>query len=241
MPRYDVYLEISKTGAVVAHVPDLLGCHLFADNSATAMARLGERVAGYIEWRRSIRIAVPSLGGRRQLSVVEEALTDALTGAPGARAFFAWDAQPLTKSQRAEALRILNASRSALLTLVEGIHPRVMRWAPAPKSRSVQRNLTHLERRERWYLSRLGITIPPPKGTSVRDQLDHTRDTVVDALNNLDETTLGVVFEPRRGAANNIEKWSARKVVRRLVEHELEHIDVIRDIIRRYSESSRIN
>lgn len=236
MARYEVYLEYSKTGAAMAHVPDLWGCHLFADSRKHALAQLGDRIAEYLEWRCSMGAPTRAGYGPRRLEVVEEAYGTSPWTVSGVNAFFRWDAQPLTKAQLNDALKVMGAARETLMRLVDGINPRILRWKPYPGGRSVLRHLSHVESCERWYLSRLGIMTERTGGLFLLPHLAETRAAVTAALRRLDETTRTVIFEPHRDAANAIEKWTARKVVRRMVEHELEHIERIRDTIRRYSE-----
>lgn len=125
-------------------------------------------------------------------------------------AFFDDDARPLTEGEISAGLGRLAASRAALLRLL----------AAEPLPGEVIEIARHIANVEWWYLDRLGLA---PRRADAPGDLGHdltwARDALTAVLPRLAGDTIG---SERVG-----ERWSPRKVLRRAIWHERDHVEQI--------------
>ena len=107
----------------------------------------------------------------------------------------------------------------------------------SPSPRQV---LRHIGNAEQWYVSRL---VPPDELPAEWDDdenlhwyefLKMERETALACLRKLTDQQRSEVFFPKTWTRNPDEPWTVRKVVRRFLEHEREHIEQIRDSLVEY-------
>src|SRR5690606_10274206 len=110
-----------------------------------------------------------------------------------------------------------------LLAGVETIPAEILKHEFEGQRWTIEGILEHIAQVESWYFSRLGFNIPEPA-----EKLDPIRllDISAAAANQYLPELVGSdqIFEYRQ------EKWSARKLVRRLLWHQRDHIDHIRGL-----------
>jgi uncharacterized damage-inducible protein DinB len=144
-------------------------------------------------------------------------------GIHAVHAFFRSDLVPLTEDDVRTALQVFNWQREELLAGVETIPAEILRHEFEGQRWTIEGILEHIARVESWYFSRLGFDNPEPL-----EKLDPFRllEKSAAAVNQYLPELVGFdqVFEVRQ------EKWSARKLVRRLLWHQRDHIDHIRDL-----------
>ena len=141
----------------------------------------------------------------------------------GVHSFFQSDMVPLTGEDVRKALLIFNWQREELLAGVETLPDQVLKHEFEGQRWTIEGILEHIARVEKWYFSRMGmeVTLPVENGNPL-----HLLEISSAATNHYLPQLIGFdqVFEHHQ------EKWSARKLVRRLLWHQRDHIDHIRDL-----------
>ncbi len=142
----------------------------------------------------------------------------------GIHAFFRSDQMPLSRIEVEQASLIFNWQREELLAGVETLPSDVLKQQFDGQRWTIEGILEHIARVEQWYFSRLGFEITLPADSSEPLRL---LEASAAATNQFLPKLVGhdSVLEYRH------EKWSARKLVRRLLWHQRDHIDHIRDLI----------
>lgn len=237
MKQISVYLEFDDRGRCMAHLPDLPGCHLRAVDRESAMAELPVAVAAYNGWlrRHGEAATIPDEGVQFQ---VRGEMQGSGPFAPGdVAALFEWDRKPLTSDELRRYLQLATYQRADLIALTRELPASVVKWVPDPDSMSIERVMRHIGEAEQWYISRL---LPPerlPKpwsedaGMPLRQFLRMTRSTAEACLRRLEQEELANIHVPTHFTEKPGEPWTARKVMRRFLEHEREHIDHIRQLL----------
>jgi hypothetical protein len=110
-------------------------------------------------------------------------------------------------------------------------------WQPDADNMSIRRVLRHVGNAEEWYVSRLvePEALPAEWATDEAmptfDFLEMSRRTVAARLRALTDDELAQVSIPTAWTRKPGEAWTARKALRRLLEHEREHIEHIREVL----------
>ncbi len=213
MIRYQVFLETSaealQEGGYLAHVPELIGCVARGKTKEQAIERTREAVAAYLALLRNRGISVPSANELIELDVKE---TNALTLDP--------DYQPMSDQELDDLWHLQNASRETLLETLEAMPSSTLNWREDPQSWSVRNVLEHIARADLWYASRLEENA----FAELLWRLAATRELVMSQLHSLPSDARGRVTK------HDSEDWTPRKVARRMLEHEQEHLQQIREI-----------
>lgn len=220
MPHYQVYLETSsealEEGGYLAHVPALVGCVARGKTKEEAIEKTRETIASYLALMRQHNVRVPSANEVIELDVTE---TDALTLPP--------DYVPMSDQELDDLWHLAYASREALLETLAAMPSSALNWRADPQSWSVRNVLEHMARADLWYASRLEDGGLP----ELLWRLAATRDLVMNQSHSLPSDARGRVTK------HDGEEWTPRKVARRMLEHEQEHRQHIRDIIKSYTET----
>lgn len=138
-------------------------------------------------------------------------------------AFFRSDLLPLSAEEIQKALQIYDWQREELLAGVETLPKDLLSRQFEGQRWTIEGILEHIARVERWYFSRLGFEISLPDDCS--DPLRLLTLSAEGVRRSLPETEgWDQVFEHQQ------EKWSARKLTRRLLWHQRDHIDHIREL-----------
>jgi hypothetical protein len=144
-------------------------------------------------------------------------------GVHGVHAFFRSDLVSLTEEDVQQALLIFNWQREELLAGVETLPSEIRKHKFEGQRWTIEGILEHIALVESWYFSRLGFELNLPRESSDPLQLLELSSAEINRclpeLIDFDQ-----VLEIRQ------EKWSARKIVRRLLWHQRDHIDHIRDL-----------
>jgi predicted RNase H-like HicB family nuclease len=223
--RYVVYVEVEDDGSAMAHVPALPGCISTGLNQEIALSRLPQAITDYLQWLKAHGERVPDPGEPIELDLGGVS-GDTGTGHPGdADAFFPPDRIPMTEQEVAALLRLLSYSRHDLIQAVAGLPNEVMNWKPGSGESGevwdIDDILEHIASSEQYYISR--------HSTNVMAMLQATRNAAVERLAALTEAERSQVVEH----AGDL--WTARKIFRRMLEHEREHTRHIEQIMDRFN------
>jgi uncharacterized damage-inducible protein DinB/predicted RNase H-like HicB family nuclease len=259
--RYAVYLEIAPSslpssprgegreeGECLAHaytcsagtgVPDLPGCTVRASSRAEALARLPGAIDNHLAWLRRHGETVPPEGDPVEVEVAGESHGFGPFNPGDAAALFPPDHMPVSLEEMEVYFRLMAHARADLLALVERLPKELLDRQPGADLFTIRRILRHVGNAEEWYVSRL---VPPetlPAEWEHDDELPifeflaMERRTAVDRLRRITAEERAAVVYPAHWTEHPDEPWTARKALRRAVEHEREHTGQIQEILRR--------
>ncbi len=237
MTLYAVYLETAGDGDWMAHVLDLPGCLARAGSRAEALRQARQAIGDYHAWLRRHGEPAPPLAEPVEVEVAEEQAGLGPFDPGDAAALFAPERAPLARVEMERRFRLMAHSRADLLELVGGLPEEVLDWQAGLQAFSLRRLLRHVGNAEEWYVSRLASpeTLPPEWGHDedlpIFEFLEMERRTAIARLRQLTEPELSGVFYPARWTGHPEEAWTARKVMRRFLEHEREHTGQAREIL----------
>jgi hypothetical protein len=242
MIEYDVYLEGEPAGPCMAHVLALPGCFVRAESQIEAMHALPAEVRAYQAWlgAHGELFAVP-VGAPVHLRFAEVRTSGAPLVRRGRAELFGPERRPM---DRAELCRLLEWSawcRHDLLALLGAAPAAAWDWRAEPHSLSLAQIVEHVGAAELRYVS----SLVPPECRHARwpDRLSMPllawlaaeRLAVSTCLAQLEPALLSRVACVPGAPGQPDELWSARKVMRRLLEHEREHIEQVRATLALFS------
>ena len=235
-----VYLECGDKGPCMAHVPSLPGCYVRARTRETALDALPGAVQDHYAWLRRHGEPAPAKEAGVELELVGEVTGTGPFDPGDAAALFPPDREPLGPEEMEQYLRLMGHSRTDLLALVADLEDDVLDWQPDPMPVSVRRLLRHVGNAEQWYVSRLvdPETLPAEwhrdREMPILAFLEMERRTAVQRLRSLTKAQRAEVVHPQHRTRHPEEPWTARKALRRFLEHEREHASQIREILSSY-------
>ena len=222
-----VYLELAPGEACMAHVAELPGCCTLAPDESAVIAVLPEVVRRHRGWREAHGL---SRGGDDGTPLV---VKEVVTGprpwtANGASALFSIDRRLLTDQEIEQHLRVLACVHADLLEAAHAIPRGAFDDAVPGQSRTVRETLNHVADTEVWLVSRLGRRVLVDEPDPVRRLVD-VRSRTLEHVMRYDRTDRDLIFIPTDALSDDPEEmWSLRKFLRRLIEHELEHMEELR-------------
>jgi hypothetical protein len=232
-----VYVELAPDEACLAHVAQLPGCFALGRDEAETLGLLPERVERHRAWRESH--GLPRVGDDESPFVVRQSVVGPRPWTiNGAGALFSLDRRLLTDPELDQHLRLLACARADLLRAARAI-PRGAFDEPAPgQRRTVRETLLHLTQTEVWLMSRLGRRIDVVEPDPVRRLVD-VRSRTLEHLARYDRADRDLIFIPTDQQSDDPEEmWSLRKFLRRLIEHELEHLEELEASALRWSDGT---
>jgi uncharacterized damage-inducible protein DinB/predicted RNase H-like HicB family nuclease len=232
-----VCLEIADDGRCMAHVLDLPGCFARAETREAALTQVPQAIREYHAWLRRHGEAV--LPPREPLEVwVAGATGGSGPFDPGdAAALFPADREAIGHGEMERSFCLMAYSRSDLLGRALDLPDELLDWVPGLGSFSIRRALRHVGNAEEWYVSRVvpADRLPPEwqddDAMPIFEFLAMERRTALAQLRGLDDEQRSGIFYPSVWTDHREEPWTARKVLRRFVEHELEHAGQIAGIL----------
>jgi uncharacterized damage-inducible protein DinB/predicted RNase H-like HicB family nuclease len=237
MADFDVYLESNEADFCLAHVPALPGCFSRGRNADSALQRLPGAIRAYYAWLRRHGES-PEDTGEIDLRVVETVSGAAPIHPGDAAALFQSDRQPVAHREVEQVYwRRAGYARRDLLALTRSLPADLLEWPGGSDVMSLGAILRHVGNAEQWYVSRL---VPPDtlpaqwrhdEEMPLFDFLEMTRHTAVRRLRRLSAAELAQVTYPQQWTRNPDEAWSARKALRRMIEHEREHTAQIAQLL----------
>lgn len=225
---YDAYLEVEQNGRWVARILDLTGCLASGASETEALAALAAAIPGYFAWLKRHDDYTPEMHGPFQV-VPRETYRTRMIGDDEVNAFFPADDLTMDNEELDWGLALLGWATEDLGALLRAQPPGALERRPAAGGWSAGEIVTHLTRSQLWLVTRLDDPpIPPPvelgPGDPVAQLATVTSACVarLRAASNDERTTLHVLHG---------EQWSLRKIVRRSVEHALEHTAQVRALL----------
>jgi uncharacterized damage-inducible protein DinB/predicted RNase H-like HicB family nuclease len=237
MTRYAVYLEIAEDGRCMAHVPDLPVCIVRALDRDETLRQVPEAIREAHAWLRQHGEPAPAEEEPIEIEIAAENIGWGPFDPGDAAALFPPDREPVTSEEMERVFRLMAHTRADLLALVRHLPDDLLDWQPDERTFSIRRLLRHIGNAEKWYVSRLvpPETLPPEweqdEGMPVFEFLEMERRTAIARLRQLTQVERTEVFCPTYRTRHSEEPWTARKALRRFLEHEREHTAQIRKIL----------
>jgi hypothetical protein len=154
----------------------------------------------------------------------------ALAGKP--EPLFWSEVLPVSTRDIKRVVQLMEYSRNDLLELTSSLDARTLSWKPVDKPRSIRNCLKHIALCEWWYLTRLNIPLPEDFPGDVFDLLHDTRELAVETLLSLPQEKRAGVFQPDKDRSPVCDLWTARKMLRRFVDHERLHTRYISSLMK---------
>ncbi len=218
--------------------PEALGFATWAPSVDTLLESLPAKLERHAVWCRSHRLDAPPQNG-----------FDVVGRVTGNEILFEPDREEATPAEIDRAIAMLEASRADVLGDVEAAPAAALDWDPPYRRfaswaswRTIRANLAHVANGEtHYYLTNVGhrprVPAAEPGGDWRRFLADHRAEAIafLEALKqSRDRARVG-----GHHWHDEVEWWSVRKALRRMVRHELLHWRSIRRILASYAEEAR--
>ena len=215
-------LEVGERGAG-AFIPELPGCWVFGRDRDSALAKARAAATGWYGWarRHGEHVSAPASIVLEPLEVLQVNYDPVEAGKP--EPLFWSEVLPLAARDGERALRLMRHSRKDLWDLCEGLDRALLRSKPRGGPRTIANCLRHIAIAEWWYVTRLDIDLPTDFPKDPFGLLRYTRDLAERALKRLTTEQRRRIFQPRNDPSPVCNLWTARKVLRRFVDHERLH------------------
>jgi hypothetical protein len=232
---FQVGIENNNEGRSIAWALEHPGCFAYGIKGAAAVSNLEPALNRYAGWilrherntwlnfaERDIEIVV---NGIWDVYYIDDNL-DKSTEADGysVESFFPYDWKPLTSIEIKHALNMLAWSRDDLLKLVHGLGEAKLNQPYQGERWSINGILGHVGGAEWWYLERLGLAFPRP-------ELPEEPLARLENVRRHFNATLFKLAGVKQVTGVDGEFWSPRKVLRRALWHERDHVDHISKLV----------
>ena len=211
-------IDVGFDGGAAAWALGLHGCAATARSEAAAIQALPGRIDGFVAWLTGSGEAVEPPRGSVQ--VVERFESYRLDDGYEVNAIFAHDRRPVAKAEVETALRWLELAHERLAAAVAAAGSRPLYG----EGRTRDDLLGHVIRAERWLATRAELdqfTIAFPRDDGpLEDQLRANRPFVRRYVLRASQDDA-----VRERSDSKGEGWTARKILRRLVYHVLDHAE----------------
>jgi len=219
-----------------AHVAEFVGCFTRGETREAVLSKLPETIKHYADRLREGEMLVDV----SDLRVLEEVDNVPMLGeAGGATALFKTDLKHVSEQELRAFFALMSLNREELLNLVSLLSEKQMAIEAIPGKWSIKQTLNHVINAEEWYISRLGVKyqrvyeaclrekrVPRTKHTPI-ERLKLIRPCIIKSLEAAYQDGLDAPFKRRAYTQYPGELWTLRKVFRRFIEHEVEHINTI--------------
>jgi len=237
LPPINLLLETGQDGGALLYSVNPPGLAGWGASVETAMAAAADRgweelaamaIAADRRWA-DLRRTIGATGPGPEF-VIREAVQRRGAVANGmTTATFQADLTPLDRAAVQAALALLERSRARLLS-IRGIlleqpdsGQAALAFRSLPRRKTIAEQLKHIAAAERWYIGKISPGLPPlPATRDIWQRLETVRGLVVARLAALDGPALNAATKI------NGERWTPRKVLRRLMYHEQFHLDTLR-------------
>ena len=243
MQFYQVYLETrgGTHGYTMAHVLSIPGCVCDGKSIKEAVQSIPCTIRNHISWLE--KHGEKGESWEFKLRIKEHIYGVNELGLSGGKvAVFKPDYKFVDENDAKQYLAIWGHARNDLLRLTKTLSESQLKFRLNHNKRNVSEIMRHISNADWWYVSRIVMGLEkeyPDVSQSVpEDTFQHltaTRKIVLEKLLSISVREKKKVFVPDYFAKYTDEIWTYRKVWRRLIEHELEHIIEIRKILQMIS------
>lgn len=232
-----------------AHVAELPGCFTRGETREEVLHALPQEIDRHLSFLREKGRPSPETT-KFLVSQEIHGITE-LGEAGGAVALFDTDERPVSKKDLDVFLESMQWNREELLRVVRPLPEKARDARPIHDKWTINETLNHVANAEEWYISRLGEDIQEEcegyierldsslQGNDVLRRLAVTRQGAVHALRAAFSRGVRGTFTRAKYTSHPEEQWTFRKVLRRFVEHEREHIDTIRRVVEALAQRER--
>ncbi len=226
MQTYKLYLESGpKKKKTMVHILDLLGCIAKGPTTEEALNSTPEAIRAYLRFLKRHGEAVDP-DSEFETIVAEHVTEGQWLGSGDPALVFRPDLEPLSLEDAETYIQRSQWLRAEVLTLVGGLTNEQIEAEPNTKDRSIRTMLEHVLESEHFYVTTLGkIDGLPGNGAIVKkregdllDWMSHVRTFEIERIREL------TAEERSRSIDRWKQTWTARKVLRRMLEHEWEHL-----------------
>lgn len=228
--KFIVGVERWQHGRTLIWVHDHPGCYAYAESMEDIEAVIAPAIEAYIAWVRGhggtwledgeIEIEVAEIWEQYTINEAYDLAEEGTT----IDAWFRHDWKPLSQVEVSRAAQILSWTRQELLALITPLDDDLLHQRYPGERWDIAGILSHVGGAEWWYLDRLGLAMPieevPPEPL---ERLTLVRQRLLEVLPTLADKHQVVGIEG--------EFWSPRKVLRRAVWHERDHINQIQGLL----------
>lgn len=237
MRSYKIFYEIGPDGECLAHALDLPGCVIRGQSQSEVIANLPEAIQNHLAW---LERHGEQVGEKSSLELLMGGTS--LGAGPFRRgdtaALIVDDLVPLTVVEMDNTyFRRSGYARKDLLILVGSLDENALDWRKEEGEMTIREILRHIGNAEEWYLSRLVAVESLPnewdhdEEMPVLEFLEMVRRTSIERFRQLTKAELSGITRPEHWTRHPEERWTVRKALRRMLEHELEHISHIRQVL----------
>lgn len=228
----DAYLEVAEDGNWTAHLLDLPGCVAFGRDRAEALAALQRDLGDYLAWLNRYGEPRPEIEPPVTFAVAELVRNVSPARASGEKvACFGPDRVPLSESDIAQQLRLMRYARTDLDALLDALSPGSLDVVVPGGERTVRDIARHIGSAECWYLTRLELDDDPVISSlydalhvDLRSGLAAIQVEAERRISSWSAAERGAIVTPNHLTPYGDEVWTARKVLRRFIEHQREHL-----------------
>jgi uncharacterized damage-inducible protein DinB len=232
---FQVGIENNNEGRSIAWALEHPGCFAYGMKGPAAVSNLEGALNKYAGWilhhepKTWLTFSEPDIeivvNGTWDVYYVNDDL-DIASEADGysVESFFPYDWKPLTTIEIKRGLDMLVWSRDDLLKTVQGLSQEKLNQTYTGERWSINGVLGHVGGAEWWYMERLGLAFPRanvPEEPLAR--LEKVRSHFNKVLFKMDEEKQVIGVDG--------EFWSPRKMLRRALWHEHDHMDHIRKLV----------
>ncbi len=212
---YKIGLEIIEPDNWVAFVFDFPGCFSQAKIQIECIDNIPNAITEYLNWCEGYETAESE--HEIQFEITEKFTELKYQDDYTINAFFEHDKKPLTQDDIYRIEWILNLTRKDLMNVIQTAKPEQLKQTiERERQTNIIGILKHIATAELWYWESLALAFP--RDELPRDIIASLHKTRTHTLLNLEKLINNDNINERRG-----EKWSARKIIRRLLWHERIH------------------
>lgn len=227
-------MEIGPDGSG-AFVPECPGCWVFGRNPERALDKVRNAVTEHFSWLNRHGESAPVRPAEIEVEVAEVLKVDYNPVKAGKPEPLFWSEVPRVKKYDImRTIRLMAYSRDDLLSLVSNLDRQTLNWKPPNEPRTIRNCMKHIAYVEPWYITRLNMKVSWTFPRNIFEMLKATRKVAIDNLRTLPREKRGGVIQPEEDLSPICNLWTSRKVLRRLVDHEVLHTKYIEKVLRLY-------
>lgn len=227
MTEYALYVESGpRRRKTMVHVLDLLGCIAQGPTTDEALDATPDAIRAFLRFLKRHGDAVKP-DGRFTTAIVAHVMEGAWIGQGDPAPGFAPDFDPLSAADLKRYVRRLGWMREDLLRLIDGLTPKQLTAEPRGTGRPVYDILEHISEAQCAYL-RYAVGKVDGLAEAARAVRDHP-DDLASALSRVWQISEArwaamTADERNRRVPHGQLTWTARRGLRRALEHDWEHL-----------------